>query len=88
MAYEVVMSYHLHMPSYFLGTFTEYPYVMNKKGLSRLCSCFCLFAHRGICYGIACGGVLFLVIFVAVFGFPVWVSELFEKRMEARRKIE
>ncbi len=30
MAYEVVMSYHLHMPSYFLGTFTEYPY--SKKG--------------------------------------------------------
>jgi len=27
MAYEVVMSYHLHMPSYFLGTFTEYPYL-------------------------------------------------------------
>ena len=27
MAYEVVMSYHLHMPSYFLGTFTEYPQV-------------------------------------------------------------
>ena len=26
-AYEVVMPYHLHMPSYFLGTFTEYPYV-------------------------------------------------------------
>lgn len=62
------------------------PNVMNKKGLSRLCSCFCLFAHRGICYGIACGGVLFLAIFVAVFGFPVWVAELFEKRMEARRK--
>jgi len=28
MAYEVVMSYHLHMPSYFLGTFTEYPYLL------------------------------------------------------------
>ena len=28
MAYEVVMSYHLHMPSYFLGTFTEYPAVI------------------------------------------------------------
>ena len=28
MAYEVVMSYHLHMPSYFLGTFTEYPYLI------------------------------------------------------------
>ena len=27
MAYEVVMSYHLHMPSYFLGTFTEYPFL-------------------------------------------------------------
>lgn len=25
MAYEVVMPYHLHMPSYFLETFTEYP---------------------------------------------------------------
>ena len=28
MAYEMVMPYHLHMPSYFLETFTEYPYVM------------------------------------------------------------
>ena len=26
MAYEVIMPYHLHMPSYFLETFTEYPY--------------------------------------------------------------
>ena len=26
MAYEVLMPYHLHMPSYFLGTFTEYPF--------------------------------------------------------------
>ena len=31
MAYEVVMSYHLHMPSYFLGTFTEYPYIFSLK---------------------------------------------------------
>ena len=30
MAYEVVMPYHLHMPSYFLETFTEYPQI--KKG--------------------------------------------------------
>ena len=30
MAYEVVMSYHLHMPSYFLGTFTEYPYYIES----------------------------------------------------------
>ena len=27
MAYEMVMPYHLHMPSYFLETFTEYPQV-------------------------------------------------------------
>lgn len=25
MAYGEIMLYHLHMPSYFLGTFTEYP---------------------------------------------------------------
>jgi len=30
MAYEVVMSYHLHMPSYFLGTFTEYPFIKDN----------------------------------------------------------
>ena len=30
MAYEMVMPYHLHMPSYFLETFTEYPYIDNK----------------------------------------------------------
>ena len=30
MAYEVVMSYHLHMPSYFLGTFTEYPFLRGS----------------------------------------------------------
>lgn len=30
MAYEMVMPYHLHMPSYFLETFTEYP---SLKGM-------------------------------------------------------
>ena len=30
MAYEVVMPYHLHMPSYFLETFTEYPFTNNS----------------------------------------------------------
>ena len=29
MAYEMVMPYHLHMPSYFLETFTEYPYLVH-----------------------------------------------------------
>ena len=34
MAYEMVMPYHLHMPSYFLETFTEYPllnYMLKYK---------------------------------------------------------
>ena len=31
MAYEVVMPYHLHMPSYFLETFTEYPYLNPQE---------------------------------------------------------
>ena len=30
MTYEVVMPYHLHMPSYFLGTFTEYPKLVQR----------------------------------------------------------
>ena len=29
MAYEMVMPYHLHMPSYFLETFTEYPFLYS-----------------------------------------------------------
>ena len=27
MAYEVIILGHLHMPLYFLGTFTEYPFL-------------------------------------------------------------
>ena len=29
MAYKVIILYQLYMPSYFLGTFTEYPYTKN-----------------------------------------------------------
>ena len=32
MAYEMVMPYHLHMPSYFLETFTEYPFSYPLTG--------------------------------------------------------
>ena len=35
MAYEMVMPYHLHMPSYFLETFTEYPEDMYFKKFGR-----------------------------------------------------
>ena len=33
MAYGVIMLYHLHMPSYILRTFTEYPYVTIEGSL-------------------------------------------------------
>ena len=33
MAYKVIILYRLYMPSYFLGTFTEYPYVNQTKKL-------------------------------------------------------
>ena len=36
MAYEMVMPYHLHMPSYFLETFTEYPEMNNPDTVVRL----------------------------------------------------
>ena len=29
MAYKVIILYQLYMPSYFLGTFTEYPYLKD-----------------------------------------------------------
>ena len=31
MAYKVIILYQLYMPSYFLGTFTEYPYIIYSK---------------------------------------------------------
>ena len=35
MAYKVIILYRLYMPSYFLGTFTEYPYLKVKEQASR-----------------------------------------------------
>ena len=37
MAYKVIILYRLYMPSYFLGTFTEYPYLhrINKRTDSK-----------------------------------------------------
>jgi len=40
MAYKVIILYRLYMPSYFLGTFTEYPWVIRKakrEAISNLC---------------------------------------------------
>ena len=33
MAYKVIILYRLYMPSYFLGTFTEYPYIMLMESI-------------------------------------------------------
>ena len=32
MAYEVIILGHLHMPLYFIGTFTEYTYLVDILG--------------------------------------------------------
>ena len=37
MAYKVIILYRLYMPSYFLGTFTEYPFLVSH-----------IIAYRGI----------------------------------------
>jgi len=36
MAYKVIILYRLYMPSYFLGTFTEYPVIVRKKVKNNL----------------------------------------------------
>ena len=35
MAYKVIILYQLYMPSYFLGTFTEYPYLSSHDRFIR-----------------------------------------------------
>ena len=35
MAYKVIILYQLYMPSYFLGTFTEYPYLTTPINDAR-----------------------------------------------------
>ena len=35
MAYKVIILYRLYMPSYFLGTFAEYPYSTDKIKTDR-----------------------------------------------------
>ena len=53
MAYEMVMPYHLHMPSYFLETFTEYPNLVE----SIFIRCFLAFwRSKGMIDHIGVGG--------------------------------
>ena len=37
MAYKVIILYRLYMPPYFLGTFTEYPYINTTAALRVSC---------------------------------------------------
>ena len=39
MAYKVIILYQLYMPSYFLGTFTEYPYLVLFSCLHSILLC-------------------------------------------------
>ena len=44
MAYKVIILYRLYMPSYVLGTFTEYPY--KESGLHEpVCIISCMFLY-------------------------------------------
>ena len=38
MTYEVIILGHLHMPLYFIGTFTEYSYKNHFEGLEDILS--------------------------------------------------
>ena len=40
MAYKVIILYRLYMPSYFLGTFTEYPYIILVTIFNRVFLCY------------------------------------------------
>lgn len=42
--------------------------------------------HRCICYFIGGGGLLFLGVFVVVFGIPILLIEFFEKRIKKRKR--
>lgn len=66
-----------------ITTKTENIPLSMKEGSA---SYFCLFIHRGICYGAAYGSVLFLVGFVAVFGLPILLMEFFENRFRKRNR--
>ncbi len=47
MAYKVIILYQLYMPSYFLGTFTEYPFLAQPSRLKiRYSVSLQLFRHR------------------------------------------
>ena len=52
MAYKVIILYQLYMPSYFLGTFTEYPKVFGTLDL------FVSLLETEIKYPILQGGIL------------------------------
>ena len=66
-----------------ITTKTENIPLSMKEGSA---SYFCLFIHRGICYGAAYGSVLFLAGFVAVFGLPILLIEFFENRFRKRNR--
>ena len=55
MAYKVIILYQLYMPSYFLGTFTEYPYEDRKATYySELPDCLSAGGSDFVCFVLCC----------------------------------
>ena len=53
MAYKVIILYRLYMPSYFLGTFTEYPSDKNQMACTKgifICTCHLCMKLTYVCY--------------------------------------
>ena len=68
MAYKVIILYQLYMPSYFLGTFTEYPFIIefllghigvNCSSRTMLLKCICCLKSSG--------GIRIICIFTLLF---------------------
>ena len=51
MAYKVIILYQLYMPAYFLGTFTEYPYLMNVPAFGCFSENVFRYIMRNMCDG-------------------------------------
>lgn len=69
-----------------ITTKTENIPLSMKEGSASYFCFVCLFIRGGICYGAAYGSVLFLAGFVAVFGLPILLMELFENRFRKRNR--
>ena len=78
MAYKVIILYQLYMPSYFLGTFTEYPYlrITVENGIPGLLW-FLLFLITAFYNALRCGQIGLSGCLLA-FGIFAYFSNIFD----------